>query len=76
MIEKIVLEGRCCYQAKMKVSVFSTGKPSKHRENKIVKFMVYKNVHSNKSLSKYKKTVLLKGRNQPIGPLDLFILFL
>ena len=49
--------------------------------------MVYKNVHSNKSLSKYKKTVLLKpGRSQPTGSwaqaynffclLDLFILFL
>ena len=34
MIEKIALQGRCCYQAKIKVSVVSTGKPSKHRKIK------------------------------------------
>ena len=51
MIEKISLLERCWYYAKIKVPVFSR-KPSKTEKDKVVKFMVNKNVQSNKNLSK------------------------
>ena len=53
MVEKIALKGRCWYQAKIKVTVVFFKETIKNTEkDKVVKFMVYKNLQSNKSLTK------------------------
>ena len=58
MVERIALEGRCSYQAKIKVTVyiyifFFFMETIKNTEkDKILKFMVYKTLQSNKSLAK------------------------
>ena len=58
MVEKIALQGQGWYQAKIKVTVFFFKETIKNTEkDKVVKFMVYKNLQSNKSLAKYKKTM-------------------
>ena len=54
MVERIALQGRCWYQAKIKATVFFFLKETiKNTEkDKILKFMVYKTLQSNKSLAK------------------------
>ena len=54
MVQRIALQGRCWYQAKIKATVFFfLRKPSKtQKKDKILKFMVYKTLQSNKSLAK------------------------
>ena len=49
MLERIAFQGRCWYQAKIKVTCgIFLRKPSKSEKNKIVKFMAYKTLQSNK----------------------------
>ena len=49
---KIALQGQCWYQAKIKVTVFFLRNHKNTGKDKVVKFMVYKNLQSNKSLAK------------------------
>ena len=54
MVEKIALQGRCWYQAMIKVTVFFFLKETIKNtgRDEIVKFMVYETLQSNKSFAK------------------------
>ena len=63
MVKPTALQGRCCYQAKIKGQCFQ-GRPSKtQKKNKVVTLMVFRNVLRNNSLAETKENCTLGGRS-------------
>ena len=64
MVEPTALQGKCCYQAKIKESVFSRKLSKTQKKDEVVTLMDHKNAYRNKSLAEINvNCTLVDGRS-------------